>query len=106
MSQNKYDIGDRVFLKSSADAGFLESYLIKNISILSDTIIQYEMVTRGQPQNSITMGDRIPSYSDVNNISLSESDLVSEYEALSIVKSKLEHELSEINQKLAAISVT
>lgn len=98
----RFKIGDRIYLKSSAGAGFLESYLVSRIAMKSTGGWQYMVVVRQKPPQEQTVGDRIDLKTEQPFI-YDESELMDACEAITSVVANLQARLIKAQAMQTAI---
>lgn len=92
----QYSVGDVVYLRESAGLGFLEAVRISEVRSRSNEWI-YAIQARASQPNSVSYGDRI-SHVNGQVLYFSESELISQCEALSIMEASVLSNLTKIQQ--------
>lgn len=96
----KYSPGDTVYIKSSAQKGFLESYRVEEVRHSGS---RYEYLLKIKPRR---FNDELQSVGDRNTLQQSgglkfrETQLITVCEALEFKKAYLENQLSSTNNRL------
>jgi hypothetical protein len=101
MTIPQFKIGDLIYLKSSAQIGFLESYRITEVfQVMKDRWL-YKIAIEKNPPTSQTVGDRIDlkTYAD---LIFDESELLTYCEAQELVVISLERRLTVERARLTA----
>lgn len=91
-----YSVGDVVYLRESAGLGFLEAVRISEVRSRSSEWI-YSIQARASQPNSVSYGDRI-SHVNGQVLYFSESELISQCEALTIMEAAVSANLIKIQQ--------
>jgi hypothetical protein len=101
-----YNIGDVVYLRESAALGFLEAYIIKEMTHQPDGNLVYTLVTSLKPPEAVqTIGDRVTGQLALP-IKFYEEDLIEYTEALELCISNLQTQLNTLQALQARIQGT
>lgn len=96
MAENLYNTNDIVFIKQSADSGFLEPVRIVSVHKNNTTWV-YEISRQNKGRPEVTFGERIYfPYNTANPIYMTESNLISKSTALTLAKAYLTERLQQL----------
>lgn len=98
MTAPLFNIGDSVYLKESAQNGFLEVVRISHILTSTDGQWTYNVITGTKLPAATTFGDR-NTHQNPFVLYYNESELISFCDAADIIEAVLEQRLTEIRQQ-------
>jgi hypothetical protein len=97
-SQPRFSLDESIYLRASAEVGFLESYLVSNVQYnrrSSQWVYQISLAEGGLRQAPFTIGDKV-NLKFSRDLYFSENELVTMCEAALMVRTSLERKLAKI----------
>ena len=105
MANPLYDVGDVVYLRESAALGRLEAVTITGIHRYGSDWIYSHAARIGSPTHAVIYGDR-RSFVHGQLLYLSESELITHCEALTIAEANMQRQLAALQTQIASVCET
>lgn len=96
MAQPLFSVGEMIYLKESAEAGFLEAYKVTSVSTSGDDQWVYSTTLGPKLPTSGSFGEKI-TYRDPRTLYFNESELLSFCDAAVLARASLAQRIDELD---------